>query len=202
MLSPRHSSASIGPMVSRARSRPSMLQCRSETIPSFNKGLSVDWRALIFARAEASRPAWWALSLATRSALLFSVRRGFAPEHCPQDGNEEQCCDWPMEPDPVQAGENIDHNQKARNSQGRCNGARQVREPIRDEAHPRGRLVSRREAVERQRSEAATASAWGVGLSSTGAASPDGFAAHGHSIADHGSNVLHLLLAETVEAKG
>ena len=37
----------------------------------------------IFARAEASRPAWWALSLATCSALLFSARRGFAPVHCP-----------------------------------------------------------------------------------------------------------------------
>src|ERR1044072_8991848 len=39
MLSPRHSSVSIGPMISSARSRPSMLQCRSETMPSFNGGL-------------------------------------------------------------------------------------------------------------------------------------------------------------------
>src|SRR6187401_3179096 len=37
MLSPRHASASIGPIVSSARSKPSMLQCRSETIPSFNR---------------------------------------------------------------------------------------------------------------------------------------------------------------------
>ncbi len=72
----------------------------------------------IFARAEASRPAWWALSLAIRSALLFSVRRGFAPVHCPQDDNEEQDCDWPMEPDPVQARESIDQNQKARKRDG------------------------------------------------------------------------------------
>src|SRR5689334_9859500 len=37
MLSPRQSSASIGPMIASARSRPSTLQCRSETIPSFNR---------------------------------------------------------------------------------------------------------------------------------------------------------------------
>jgi hypothetical protein len=33
-------------------------------------------------------------------------------------------------------------------------------------------------------------------------ASPSGSAAHGHSITDYGSNVFHLLLAGTVEAKG
>src|ERR1700704_1712929 len=89
-----------------------------------------------------ARTAWRATSLATRWALLLSVRRRSAPEHCPQDAKEEQCCDRPMEPDPVQTGENIDQNQKARNCEGRRNGARQVHQPIRDEARPRGWLVS------------------------------------------------------------
>jgi hypothetical protein len=26
----------------------------------------------------------------------------------PQDANEQQCCDWPMKPDSVQTGEDID----------------------------------------------------------------------------------------------
>jgi hypothetical protein len=39
---------------------------------------------------------------------LISVRSRSVSEHCPQDSKEEQCCDWPMEPDFVQAGENID----------------------------------------------------------------------------------------------
>jgi hypothetical protein len=30
------------------------------------------------------------------------------PERCPQDANEQQCCDWPMKPDSVQTGEDID----------------------------------------------------------------------------------------------
>src|ERR1700730_1942505 len=89
-----------------------------------------------------ARTVWRATSLATRSALLLSVRRRSAPEHCPQDADEEQRCDWPMEPDPVQTGENIDQNQKARNCEGHCNRARQVRQPIRDGARPRGWLVS------------------------------------------------------------
>src|SRR3979409_982130 len=84
------------------------------------------------------RTVWRATSLATRRALLLSVRRRSAPEHCPQDANEEQRCDWPMEPDPVQTGEDIDQNQKARNYEGRRNRARQVRQPVRDEALPRG----------------------------------------------------------------
>src|ERR1700676_2028721 len=52
MLSPRHSSASIEPMVSRARSRPSMLQWRSETMPSFNRGLWFDWRAALIVHRQ------------------------------------------------------------------------------------------------------------------------------------------------------
>ena len=156
---------------------------------------------------DPARPAWplsavgcVSASRATRSALLLSVRLPSAPEHCPQDANEEQCCDWPMEPDPVQAGENIDQDQKARNCQGHRKGARQVRQPVRD-ARPRGWLVSvanplstgfrpcncfrlgRRAFVSRE-------------------ATSGGSAAHGHSIAGHRSNVLHRLLAETVEANG
>src|SRR5260370_42005894 len=67
-----------------------------------------------------------ATSLATRWALLLSVRLRSAPEHCPQDADEEQRGDWPMEPDPVQAGENIDQKQKTRNGQGHRKGPRQV----------------------------------------------------------------------------
>src|SRR6516225_4448583 len=100
------------------------------------------------------------------------------------------------------AAENIDQTQKARNSEDHCNGAREVGQPIGDEAHPRGRLMS-------------VANPWGPSLRGCnrirpgrGAfvnwqpASPSGSAAHGHSITDYGSNVFHLLLAETVEAKG
>ena len=39
---------------------------------------------------------------------LISVRSRSVSEHCPQDSKEEQCRDWPMKPDFVQAGENID----------------------------------------------------------------------------------------------
>ena len=52
-------------------------------------------------------------------------------------------------------------------------------------------------------SGAGTASARGARPSSAGKLPrPIGSAAHGHSIADDGSNVLHLLFAETVEANG
>jgi hypothetical protein len=47
-------------------------------------------------------------SLATPSAILISVRSRSVPEHRPQDANEQQCCDWPMKPDSVRIGENID----------------------------------------------------------------------------------------------
>jgi hypothetical protein len=30
------------------------------------------------------------------------------PEHCAQDANEQQRRDWPMKPDSVQTGEDID----------------------------------------------------------------------------------------------
>jgi len=47
-------------------------------------------------------------SLSTPSAIVISVRSRFVPEHRPQDANEEQYCNWPMKPDSVQTGENID----------------------------------------------------------------------------------------------
>jgi hypothetical protein len=107
-----------------------------------------------------------------------------------------------MKPDSVRIGENIDEYQKARNCEGYCNGARQARQPIRDGAHPRGWLVSVANPL--------SASFRGCNRSGPGsrafvnveAISPDDLAAHGHAIADDGSNVLHLLLAETVKAKG
>jgi hypothetical protein len=48
------------------------------------------------------------VSLSTRSALLFFVRRRSVPKHGPHNANKEQHCDWPVEPDSVQTGENID----------------------------------------------------------------------------------------------
>ena len=42
------------------------------------------------------------------SALLISVRRRSVPERCPQEDKEEQGRDWPMKPDSVRIGENID----------------------------------------------------------------------------------------------
>ena len=110
----------------------------------------------------ASKSVGRATSLATRWALLLSVRRRSAPEHCPQDADEEQCRDRPMEPDPVQPGEDIDQDQKARNGEGQCNRARQVRQPVRGEARPRG---WRRPPPP---PSPATASARGGGLSSAG----------------------------------
>ena len=47
-----------------------------------------------------------------------------------------------MEPDPVEAGEDIDQDQKARNREGRYNRRRLVRQPVQDGAQPRGRLMS------------------------------------------------------------
>ena len=47
-----------------------------------------------------------------------------------------------MEPGSVQAGENIDQNKKGRDSEDRCNGARQVCKPIRHGPHPRGHPVA------------------------------------------------------------
>ena len=47
-------------------------------------------------------------SLPTPSAIHPSVRSRSGPEHCPQDAKEEQRCDWPIKPDSVQTGENID----------------------------------------------------------------------------------------------
>src|SRR5829696_3019268 len=202
MLSPRHASASIGPMVSSARSRPSMLQCRSETIPSFNKGLSVDWRALSSRGQKQAGQRGGPLSLATRSALLFSVRRRFAPTHRLQDSNEDQRCDRPMEPDPVKTGENIDHDQKGRNCEEHCRETRQVREPVRDDAYRRGWLVSVAKPLSAGFRGCARFRLGRGPFVDCEAAAADGSAAHGHSIADHGGNVLHLLLAETVETKG
>jgi hypothetical protein len=123
-------------------------------------------------------------------------------QHGPQDADEEQGGDRPMEPDPVQTGENIDQDQKARNCEGRGNRARQVRQPVRDEALPRGCVVS-----------VANSSSAGVrrrngfrpgkgAFVSRQTGSSVGSAAHRHAIAGHGSNVLHRLLAETVEADG
>jgi len=149
-----------------------------------------------------ARTVWRATSLATRRALLLSVRRRSAPEHCPQDADEEQRCDWPVEPDPVQTGENIDQNQKARNCEGRCHGARQVHQPIRDEARPRGWLVSAANPLSAGFRRGNCFRPGRRAFVSRQAASPDGLAAHGHAIAGHGSNVLHRLLAETVEANG
>jgi len=107
-----------------------------------------------------------------------------------------------MEPDRVHAGENINQNQKARNCEGRRKGARQGREPIRDKAHPRGWLVSVANPL--------SASFRGCNCSGLGsgafvnwdATSPGGSTTHGHSITDHGTNVLHLSRAEKVETKG
>src|SRR3954465_5446931 len=73
-----------------------------------------------------------AASLAAPS-LLPSVRLRLTPEHCPQDGDEEQGRNGPMEPDPVRAGEDVDQNKEARNRKGHGKGARQAREPVRDE---------------------------------------------------------------------
>jgi hypothetical protein len=47
-------------------------------------------------------------SLPTLSAILISIRSRSAPEHGAQDANEQQRCDWPMKPDSVQTGEDID----------------------------------------------------------------------------------------------
>jgi hypothetical protein len=47
-------------------------------------------------------------SLLTPSAILISIRSRSVPEHCAQDANEQQRCDWPMKPDSVQTGEDID----------------------------------------------------------------------------------------------
>jgi hypothetical protein len=47
-------------------------------------------------------------SLPTLYAILISIRSGSAPEHGAQDANEQQRCDWPMKPDSVQTGEDID----------------------------------------------------------------------------------------------
>jgi hypothetical protein len=47
-------------------------------------------------------------SLPTSSATLIPVRSRSVPEHGAQDANEEQRCDWPMKPDSVQTGEDID----------------------------------------------------------------------------------------------
>ena len=124
--------------------------------------------------------------LGGRSSFLS---RRSAPEHCPQDADEEQGRDRPMEPDPVQPGEDIDQDQKARNGEGQCNRARQVRQPVRGEARPRGWRCNgfrpgRRAFVGRHASSSVDS------------------AAHRHAIAGHGSDVLHRLLAETVEADG
>src|SRR5262249_17301778 len=94
---------------------------------------------------------------------------------------------------------NIDQNQKARNSEGSCNGA--IRQPVRDEVLPRGRLLS-------------LAKPWSDNFRSCNPIGPGsrafvnrrtpwptGSATHRHSKAHYGSNILHLLLAEIVEAK-
>ena len=141
-------------------------------------------------------------SLPTTSAILISVRSRSAPKHRPHDANEQQCGDWPMKPDLVRVGENIDEYQKARNREGRCNGARQARQPIRDGTHPRGWLGSVANPLSAS-FRGCNCSGWGrgavVNVEAVGSAD---LAAHGNSIADDGSNVLHLLLAETVEADG
>jgi hypothetical protein len=48
------------------------------------------------------------VSLSTRPAPLFFVRRRSMPKHGPHNANKEQHCDWPVEPDSVQTGEDID----------------------------------------------------------------------------------------------
>src|SRR6185295_367715 len=103
-------------------------------VPVSMKQGSLDCRSFHFQQPSRSLP--------TPSAILTSVRIGSVPEHCPQDANAQQCCDWPMKPDSVRIAEKIDEYQKARNREGCRNGARQARQPIRDGAHPRGWLVS------------------------------------------------------------
>jgi hypothetical protein len=46
-------------------------------------------------------------SLPAPSSLLVSCRKQVCVGALPQDSDEEQCCDWPMKPDFVQTGEDI-----------------------------------------------------------------------------------------------
>jgi hypothetical protein len=62
----------------------------------------------IFSSARRMRLQQPSHSLLTPSAILISVRSRSVPEHCAQDANEQQRCDWPVKPDLVQTGEDID----------------------------------------------------------------------------------------------
>jgi hypothetical protein len=62
----------------------------------------------IFSSARRKRLQQPSHSLLTPSAILISIRSRSVPEHCAQDANEQQRCDWPMKPDSVQTGEDID----------------------------------------------------------------------------------------------
>lgn len=139
-------------------------------------------------------------SVLTPSAIFILVRSRSLPEHRAQDADEQQRCDGPMKPDSMRTGEEIDENQKARNGEDRCDGARQVRQPIRDRAHPCGWLVPVANPLSAGFRGCNRSSLESRTFASGEAMSPD--AAHRNSIADDGNNVLHLSLAEAVKAKG